>query len=441
MVSRVVDFTSYDNKGRFLLEVSDMLDQTKSFTYHETWGTLLTSVDIADNTTTYTYDSFGNLTYVDFPNAAYKSYSKTWSLNSWPSLAIYYTQCVAPNAPDIKNYYDAGGRLLHSRWDGMNNSFVAVDKEYNSLGQVFRETKPYFFNNGGPSGYICTTYDIYGRVTKVKDSVYSDTAVIHYVYSGKTVSVTDPAGRGSSKTVNNMGQLISSTDDGGELTYSYNERGQLKRVYLNEEVTITNDYDTYGRLISEEDVNSGIKEYEYNNFGNIVTQTDANENEYSMTYDDACGILLNPAKGDYEYAYVTSGPGIGQIGTISLSNGTSQSFAYNNYGQVIQRHEHFDESDYDFSYSYDTYGNQVEIVYPNSFSVTNIFNNLGMLVEVDRTDNNDVIWKLDAVDPTGKPYELEQGDNLIHTYYNYDYHGFLSRLRVEFRMMLTNGIF
>ncbi len=412
---------TYDTKGRFITGETNMLNQTISYQYNTKFGVKKSATGINNLTTTYTYDGFGNLTTEHLPNGETNTYSRGWALSSGIPNAIFYTNSQLSNAPDVKTYYDAMGRAMYVEADGFGSAKVYTCKEYNAKGQVTKESQPYY--SGETPKWTTYTYDGNNRPHTVSNNGLTST----YSYSGKTVTVTDPGGRNSSKTVNNMGQVISSTDNGGTITYTYCSNGQPKTINAPGS-TIENRYDEYGRQRKMIDPDAETTSYVYNGFGELYSQTDTNGNTYTMTYDSAGRLMQKTGpEGNYIYTYVPNGePGAGLVKNIK-SPGDTVAYIYNDYGLPTCITDTIGGTPYTYNYTYDNLNNNTNIEYPNLFKVTRHYDANGQLDKVKREDNNDPIWELNSENALGQATQIKQGSDLA-TNYTYNPYNFLTQI-------------
>jgi len=412
---------TYDTKGRFITGETNMLNQTISYQYNTKFGVKKSVTGINNLTTTYTYDRFGNLTAEHLPNGETNTYSRGWALNSGIPNVIFYTNSQLSNAPDVKTYYDAMGRVLYVETDGFAGAKVYNRKEYNAKGQVKKESQPYY--SGDTPKWTTYAYDNNDRL----DSVNNNGLISTYAYSGKTVTVTDPSGKSSSKTVNNMGQVVSATDNGGTITYTYCSNGQPKTINAPGSI-IENRYDDYGRQTKMIDPDAGTTSYVYNNFGELYSQTDTNGNTYTMTYDNAGRLTQKTgSEGSYIYTYVPNGdPGAGLVQNIK-SPGDSVGYIYNDYGLPTCITDTISGTPYTYNYSYDDLNNNTIIEYPNLFRVKRHYDDNGQLDKVKRDDNSYPIWELNSENALGQATQIKQS-NGVTTNYTYNQYNLLTQI-------------
>ncbi len=411
---------TYDTKGRFITGETNMLNQTLSYQYNSKFGVKKSVTGINNLTTTYSYDGFGNLTTEHLPNGETNKYSRRWALSSGIPNAIFYTSSEVSNAPDVNTYYDALGRVIYNDVEGFNGSKVITRKEYNAKGQVAKESQPYYA--GDNPKWTTYSYDSKNRL----DSVNINGLISTYAYSGKTITITDPGGKSSSKTLNSMGQVVSATDNGGTITYTYCSNGQPKTIAAPGS-TIENRYDEYGRQTKTIDPDAGTTSYVYNGFGELYSQTDTNGNTYTMTYDNAGRLTQKTGpEGNYVYTYVpNNNPGTGLVQNIT-SPGDTVVYTYNDYGLPVTVTNTINGKEYAFSYEYNNLNNNTLITYPSGLKVIRDYDNHGRLVQVSNDDIG-TIWKLNDENAMGQATETAQGNNL-NTYYSYDPNNYLNQI-------------
>ena len=182
--------------------------------------------------------------------------------------------------------------------------------------------------------------------------------------------------------------------------YSYDLLDNLTNVTdaENNQTTIT--YDNFGRKTSMDDPDMGTWDYEYDAVGNLVRQEDANGNTLCFYYDeldrlqrrikdsspgDACPTYASsPGSGAYHlasYTYVSSGNGIGQIGSISwgpnqyLNNDT---FSYDSLGRMDKQDRMISGRIFTMeTLSYDSLHRPLQVQYPNGEIVTLTYDHEG----------------------------------------------------------------
>ncbi len=413
LLSRSTNY-KYDPKYRFTTEVTNPLNNTSNREYNYGTGDVTKEIDINTGTTSYTYDGYGRLLTTKTPQGYYITSTYTWALGSLPTGTYYKVTTSAPYKSTQTISYDVFGRVLRDQKDGLNG-LINIDKEYNNLGQLVKESKPYY--DGSTPTWITYGYDVYGRNT-TKNSQGLTTS---FSYGSDWFETTYPDGKKNKKTFDRLGNTIESKDNlQGKVTFTYNSMGKPTMITSEGGYVSDIEYDEYGNQTSLKDPNAGKTDFSYNSLGELTTETNANGNVTNMSYD-ILGRLTQKVKaeGTTSYDYVTSGNGLEMVSSVT-SGTNGKAFQYDSFGNVIQIVEKIQSVDYTTTYSYDSYGNNTGIVYPSGFGVTNVYNSKGFMTEVKRTDNQTTIWKLDKESALGQPEQFSQGNNLFTTNYSYD---------------------
>lgn len=213
---------------------------------------------------------------------------------------------------------------------------------------------------------------------------------IGYSYSGGnlTTTTTTPSGA-SSKVTDASGKVISATDNGGTLSYSYYSHGSLKEVTNGSRVLTSNEYDEYGRQTKLTDANAGVSQYVYNAVGQLVSQTNANGQTSTMTYNIMGQVLTRVGvEGTTTYMYGTTNSGgesVNQIKQVTgFSSGNQKNYTYDALGRLLALTEKVDNTDHVSSYTYNSQGDVLTTSYPSGLVVTNEYDNLGYLEHIEK---------------------------------------------------------
>ncbi|KFF73518.1 hypothetical protein HX13_18785 [Chryseobacterium sp. P1-3] len=159
--------------------------------------------------------------------------------------------------------------------------------------------------------------------------------------SGNITSVKEVNGYGrtTTKTIDALGKVVSTTDKGGTVIFSYNAVGeQIKAQYAENIVTIK--YDNWGRKSELNDPSNGVYKYEYNGFGQTKK-------------------TISP-KGTKEFTYNNFGQLITQkeISTVDGGQATDKTitYTYDNKGRVISKNGTSKGKAYGSTATYDPQG-------------------------------------------------------------------------------------
>ncbi|MBI3861675.1 MAG: cadherin-like domain-containing protein, partial [Planctomycetia bacterium] len=327
--------------------------------------------------TSYSFDSHGNLTQITYPDSS----SESWTYGTSGGGLNRRLTHTDQRGKTTTYTYDSAGDLL-TITDALSN---VATMAYNSAGFITSVTAPNP-STGGSSGGLVTsyTYDSYGQVTRVTnpDSTHKD---FTYDSADNVLTVTDELGRVTTNTYDNLSRLLTVTrpdpdgagslmspvttytyDAGSELstvtdplgyvtTYAYNSRGWLTGVTLP-------DPDGAGSLTSP------VTTYGYNAAGWQTTVTDPLSNVTTNAYDndgrltsvtapdpDGAGSLTSPVT---SYTY----DDLGRVTVVTDPNSHTTSYAYNSLNQVTSKTDALSKVT---SYTHDSMGHVLTITAPD----------------------------------------------------------------------------
>ncbi len=412
----------YDNKQRYVTKTTNALDQSVKMDYDHLFGKVAKETGIDELTTYYKYDGFGRLKEIISPDN-----HKTYISNHWatggdvPANAVFYKYTQVPGMSDTKVYYDAFGREIKTETEGFNGT-VYADKEYDSKGQLYKSSLPYY--SGDTPKWTTYYYLFDGRI----DYEDYEGLITNYDYTGKTTTITNPAGQSFSKKIDASGKVVEATDMGRTISYDYWPSGQVLNITsLGSNVHIK--YDDYGRQEKLIDPDAGEINYIYNAYGELESQTDANDNTYIMEYDELGRLMTKTGpEGTTDYSYYSTGKGIWQLSSVSGPNSILNSYKYNKFGELIQLTENIQGEIFITSFNYDEYGNNTKIIYPSGFGTNKNYDERGFLFEVSRADNGNTVWKLEQMNAQGQPQIYYLGNSQLPDYrtlIQYDSYNFI----------------
>lgn len=398
---------SYDSKGRFVLSVSTWLS-ADIFTYNTKTGTLLTSTDIIGNTTNYSYGPFNALESVTYPTGVIKNTEINWANGEGPQgNALYYTYTTQTGAPWVKTYNDIFGRTVLSESIGKGDIAVSGSTTYKTNGQIEKESSTV-------DGVVQTVDYTYYSDGRLESTTPSSGAIVNYTYNGTDVTTTvDRKGQGVNqvftKEYDAAGKLVTATDAGGSINYTYYSHGGTKAIISNGN-TVTMGYDEYGRQTSLNDPNAGLTHYTYDAIGQLKTQTDALGNSFTMEYDVLGRIEYkddnNGNRTDYEYW--TWGNGLGQLKTVTEYNDISTDYTYDEFGRVYTETESLpDGVSLESTYGYDSKGNITSVTYPSGITIDYSYDAIGSLEEISHGSTR--IWESGTNSATSSTFSMNNG--------------------------------
>ncbi|MFM9988352.1 RHS repeat-associated core domain-containing protein [Flavobacterium sp.] len=258
---RSTEFT-YDITNRFVKTVKDVEGLiTTNNTFDPLYGVVLSQTNPFGKSTTSIYDSWGKRTKVtDFLG---KSITYTYAKAS----NIYTTTETGDDGSGSIIDSDALARVIRKASKDINGNWNYSNTEYDYLGRKYRVSEPYAAA-GSPSLWTTSEFDDYDRVVKVTAPTGRITTMS---YIGLTATSFDEV-MTKTTTKNANGHLISSTDSpGGTILYTYNATGNLKESNY-DGISLTMQYDLWGRKLSLSDPSAGVYNYTYNAYGETLTE-------------------------------------------------------------------------------------------------------------------------------------------------------------------------
>lgn len=462
----------YDGTGRFVESATNPLGHVSSQAYYNWYGSggypglVQTATDINGIKTHYKYDSFGRVVEAI---AAYQSGSEVSSTNIYEMCgngcfvdhAVYNLRTQTTGAGDTVVYFDVLGREVRKAAQGFGGQYIMVDFEYNSKGQNWRTSDPYF--EYGTPVWNTVQYDLRDRIiggTQADGRVDSITYGGGYNSTSKvTATVTTLRDIGSSphrnetkiERKNALGQVLEVEDNAGNsVLYRYDSAGNLLRTVDEAGHIVSLSYDVFGRKIAMSDPDKGSWSYAYNGLGELVMQTNARNEKTCMAYDklgrlvkrvdsfagnasDAANACAN-AGGSAKVAlwtYDTAAHGKGKLASTSLSTGYaaneySESRSYDSLGRLSAVDKTIKNTSYSYGTTYDALSRPDVITYPavagTALAVKHIYNNVGFLSQVRNAASNDLYYEVEAMNPRGQ-ITIENFGNGVETVRTYDASG------------------
>lgn len=435
----IINKTIYDDKGRFALKATNSLNQTTMIvnSIDKKWGKPLSITDIAGNTTVYEYNGFGEIKKTTDSQGNISTVQKIWditnlnnSTSTIPSNTLFYSLINSTNKPYSKTWYDVLGRQVKSEIQTQNGGLFTVNK-FDKQGNLATSTSPFLT---GSSSIITTTnsYDVYNRLTNVTNGI-STTTYSYAANAGKITTTTVSPAQTTSQIVDASGKVISSTDKGGTLLFSFYSSGLPKNTTLGTSTLVKIEYDQYGNQTKLIDADAGTTVYEYNAYKQLISQTDANNKTYQLQYD-VLGRQISKTGPDgvTSSTFITSGNGINQTQRTTGPNGAYFNFTYDKQGRVISEVNFIDGQSFTTSYEYNSSNTISSIKYPSGYKIKLFYSAIGDVNKV--TDENGTvdIFSLPTTNEKGQYTSYKLGNNKT-TNLTYDAFGFI-------KTIVTSGV-
>lgn len=390
---------TYDITKRFVTAVTEAAgghSLVSSATY-DTWGNLLTETTrTAGNnplTTRHYYDGWGFRTRTVQPTGQVSAFSRGWG-NS--ASRCYWLLERGTATPWIKTWYDRSGRKTYAESRTLLDAADDHLWQYDNRGRLTTDQSVV----GYLSRSVQMTYDTRNRV-RVKN--YSDGRSMTYTYGNRTVTATDGAGRSYTKTYDPRGNLLTSSDPSGVVSYTNNADGQPLTVTAHG-ATVTIGYDDRGNRNSLVDPDAGTMTYEHDALGRIISQTDARDNETTFTYDGFGNLtataINNQPHASYTYSYTGATAG---LLTGESAGGASVSYTYDAFDRLSTKTYTLTgtllNQSMQYGYAYNANGLLQSVSYPGGLSVAYTYDSYGNKLQT--TSGGTTVWRLDEFDGIG----------------------------------------
>ncbi len=425
--SRTTSFV-YDSKERVVLtkqQTGSGLSQEESYTYDYKWGKRLTQTSTDCLTTIFEYDLFGKMKRTTLPAGYSVTTNYNWDIQGENT---YYILTDFPGGnPDSKIWFDKLGREIKKQQAGFNNQWLTQLITYSSKGNI--DTKTNLYYSGFESPVVTTnTYDVYNRLQASANQI----GTIDYTYTklsnGRIQLVISAGGQSTTKITDASGKIITAIDNGGQLDFIYDSRGNQTEAKHGNTILLINNYDDYGRQTSLTDKNAGTVSYQYDAFGQLKSQTDQSGNTSTMTYDDFGRIVSREdLEGITTYEYykdINTGCSNNNLSRITDFNGVVKDYIYNGLKRLITETVTIDGTTNTTQYDYDIYGHRNKVTYPSGVVIDNLYDNSGNLTVVSGGDgtSSSTLFSGISMNGFGQYNSYTLGNNLTsQNTYTYGY--------------------
>lgn len=352
--------------------------------------------NVGGESTTYDYDSVGQLKRVTLPDGSFLSYN-----------------------------YDAAHRLTGIS-DSAGNSIAYT------LDPMGNRTEEQVFDQGGVLAQ--TRSRVYDALNRLAQDIGAQSQTTQYAYDnqGNVTGVADPLGHSTANAYDALNRLVQVTDSGnGIMRYAYNGIDQLVAVSDPRNLTTSYSYDGLSNLNSQTSPDTGLTQNTYDAAGNLLTQSDAKNQLTSYTYDALNRVTsISFADGSKQsYGYDQGANGLGRLTFFSETNPLNQitivhDYAYDPHGRPIVENRTLNGVNYAFGYAYDAAGRLSGKTYPSGRTVSYGFDAVGRISQVSTTAplNSGGATQIVASNITYQPfggvksYLLGNGQTYVRTY-------------------------
>ncbi len=424
----------YDSKHRFVTSSVNPMGYVQQSIYDNRWGQPIKTIDITNLETIYTYDGYGRNNKITTPDNNSVVSLITWYDSGiddimgdpFPASNILITsQRMAPNTPMQKDFFTASGLHLKSITQGFNSNYASNLKTYNNKGQVVISKNNYLIPCVNPA-LVLTSSANYDNLNRLLNSVVTDGTTnlnTSFAYSQiggnyKTV-ITSPDGKIKESITDATDLTLQVKDNNGNtLNYDYYSNGQLQETKLLGNIVNSFTYDDCGNIETQDEPNYGFTNYHYDGFGQLVDRTNDGKT-FNYSYD-VLGrpMTINVPEGNYNYTYIASGAGLGNINTITAPSGAETKMYYDALNRAYKKDETISGNLFTHLTEFDLFNNPIKFTYPSGLKLTMEYNTIGYPKKIKNSTSGQLLWEANEMGDYGNytKYTLGNGIQTNNTY-------------------------
>ncbi len=360
------------------IQSTNALGQTTSGAWDYVKGVVLSTTSANGATSIFTYDALGRSTSVTDPAGQVTT-------TTYLAIGDPNNQRVKKTVPDgsadglwTETYTDGLGRNYKTVREGASAG-VSYIKEavYNDADQYPQQVS-LWYQSGSTPKWESFQYDGAGRMIRTTHADGSFATVAYTLDSaGKPCTITtDELGHQRTVWINTTEQVTRVMEKNGSVYYdtyrTYDAEGHLLQVTDANGNQTTYSYNSLNQNISTNDMNIGIVTNTYDAGALLLTEIDAKGQTTTFTYDILGRAKTATAGGQTtSYYYDESGYGasVGQLTRVVYPAG-SESYVYNNLGQVTTLTKSIGAVTKAMVSTYDTIGRAKTVTYPDGEVVT-----------------------------------------------------------------------
>jgi RHS repeat-associated protein len=317
---------------------------------------------------------------------------------------------------------DKLGRETKMQTAGFNSQWLTQITTYDAKGNLAAKTNNYYSTETPVT--TTNSYDAYNRLLTATNPLGSVAYTYTKLAGGKIQVTTTSAGQSASKITDVTGKVVSAIDNGGQLDFTYDSRGNQTEVKHGGVTLVTSVYDVYGKQTSLTDKNAGTATYSYDAYGQLTQQTDAKSNTYTMVYDDLGRITGRTGpEGTTAYEYykdIATGCSNNNLTKVTGFNGVLKEYTYDVYKRPATEKVTIDGIAYTTSFTYDQFNAVTKTVYPSGVEENKTYDVTGGLLTVTGGNAGSQVTLFTATSFNGfdqcTGFTLGNGKTSQHTY-------------------------
>ena len=437
---------------------------------------------LAERTTSYQYNEFGQVTLIDGPRVdvndittfdydpdtgnlikatnalGHKTLITTHDAHGRPLTIVDANNVVTKLTYNFRgrlNSRDVDGHTTHFDYDNVGNierltlpTGAYIDYDYDAAQRLIAiednlgNRIDYTLDAAGnrteedvqdPNGNLTRTQSqLFNELNRLTETVggANQSTLIDYDPNGNLTSITDGLGHTTLQAFDALNRLKEVTDPANGLTeYEYDARDNLIRVTDPKGLTTTYTYDGLDNLIAQTSPDTGLTTFTHDEASNVLSQINANDITVNFYYDALNRLtLIDYADDRLDISFIYDEPGashgIGRLTTMIDASGTYR-YHYDSHGNVVQVRSTMDGIDTLIKYTYNSADQMTQMTYPSGRTVDFQRNSIGQIETVTTAYNN--VTQTLAGNITYAPFgpltDLTYGNGLkLKRQFDLDYH-------------------
>ncbi len=376
---------SYTDDEYLPNKITNAQSHATSFEYDMGFGAITKQTDPNSIITTTSLDEIGrplSITTTGFP---------TQNIRYLVAGTHWMTRTTQAGAPTQAVYTDSLGRTVRSAIQGFDGTYEYVDKIYDNLGHLTKESLPYT---------VTPNYTEFGNFDALERPGWRKSPhglQSTYTYDGlKTEISVGSDSRKMSRTYASLGWLLKTTDaKAGTNEFTYDDAGRPLTIKDANSNTITASYNGFGHKTQVDDPNQGITTFAYNTFGELESQTASG---VTQTFTrDGLGRITKKDTATYTWDTLKQG-----LLTSETDQGITRTYAYNDALQLSQLSVTVDGVTRTIKHQYDSVlGRPKALEYPNGLTLKYSYNEQGYLTKTSNANSNYIYREVTAIDAQG----------------------------------------
>ncbi|EMO54765.1 RHS repeat-associated core domain-containing protein [Leptospira noguchii] len=396
-----VSLISYDVVlNLFPVTKTNALGHVTTSNYDFATGLETSTTDPNGAITLTSYDPYGRKASVTYPGEGSPNetyiYSNTGeydltNLNNNEFVTKSIRDNVSGSVNVSKIFTDPLGNTIRSEANTALSGINSIEESFfdYTKGVLIRKSNEYY-TSLTPQFTTYQYNDPDGELTSILEPSASGTIQTSITKTGFTETKTSTFPDGQTKTEiitkNELGQLISKTENGRTILTNYSPFGAISSVADVGGLTTSFVYDSFGRRISVQDPNSGTISFSYDSLGRLYSQTDARGKTITFTYDLLGRPLTQTTNGPeapVQFVYDDSNVPFSRGHLTSVTDGSGRTeFRFDLKGNPIQKTKYVDDITAIFKRDYDSLSRPMTEVLPDGTKLHNFYSSNGTLSSI-----------------------------------------------------------